>query len=264
MVAKIPSLGLLYSVTTDEISRILQQVRLFDTPKAGLGAPSDLISLRDSRQAVKAGLARRDEYYGAPARAMKSQQLSALLKKIAACDLCAEHLEHGIRPVLQVSANSRILIAGQAPGRRVHESGVPFDDPSGERLRSWMGLSREEFYDPDLTAILPMGFCYPGTGKSGDLPPRPECAPAWREDLLAELKKIDLTLVIGRYAMDWHLQTRGQNLTDIVRCWRDYSPAVLPLPHPSPRNNIWLRKNPWFEEEVLPELRQRVLALKSK
>jgi uracil-DNA glycosylase len=140
----------------------------------------------------------------------------------------------------------------------VHASGVPFDDASGDRLRQWLGVSRETFYDPERIAILPMGFCFPGTGKSGDLPPRPECAPAWRQRLLAELGEIQLTLVIGQYALAYHLPDETGNLTDTVRDWRRHWPAVLPLPHPSPRNNLWLRRNPWFETEVLPALRQRV------
>jgi len=183
-----------------------------------------------------------------------------LLDEVRACRICP--LPHGPRPVLQLDPRARVLIAGQAPGRRVHERGVPFDDPSGDRLRDWLGVDREAFYDPGKLAILPMGFCYPGTGKSGDLPPRPECAPAWRDRLLAHLPNLALTLVIGGYAMAWHLpETRPKTLTETVRNWRDYWPAVLPLPHPSPRNNIWLRKNPWFGEEVLPALRDRVGAV---
>lgn len=181
-----------------------------------------------------------------------------LLARVRACTICAEHLPHGPRPVLQVDRSARILIAGQAPGRRVHESGVPFDDPSGDRLREWMGVTREQFYDPALVAILPMGFCYPGSGTSGDLPPRPECAPAWREELLAHLGAVELTMVIGAYAQAWHLGAKSERVTDVVRSWPDRWPTVMPLPHPSPRNRIWMRKNPWFEAEVLPRLRARV------
>lgn len=181
-----------------------------------------------------------------------------LLTRVRGCTICAEQLPHPPRPVVQADPAARILIAGQAPGRRVHESGVPFDDPSGERLRDWMGLSREEFYDPAVLAILPMGFCYPGTGSSGDLPPRPECAPAWREELLAGLSAVELTLVIGAYAQTWHLDARGERVTDVVRRWEERWPTVVPLPHPSPRNRRWLAKNPWFEEEVLPALRERI------
>jgi len=188
--------------------------------------------------------------------------LQQLLRDIRACTICEEHLEDGVRPVVQVSAKARILIVGQAPGRRVHESGVPFDDPSGDRLREWMGISRETFYDKQQVAIVPMGFCFPGTGKSGDLPPRPECAEAWRAPLLEKLTKADLTLIIGQYAMKWHLPEVGRTpLTEVVRSWKSYRPTSLPLPHPSPRNNIWLKKNPWFEAEVLPYLRKRVRRL---
>lgn len=188
-----------------------------------------------------------------------SPDLAPLLEEVRRCTLCAPVLPHGPRPVVQAHARARILIAGQAPGRRVHESGVPFDDPSGDRLREWMGLSRERFYDPTSVAILPMGFCYPGTGKSGDLPPRPECAPAWRERLLAGLRDVRLTLILGRYAQDWHLGIPSRtSLTEVVRGWRDHWPHRLPLPHPSPRNRIWLRRNPWFETEVVPALRERV------
>ncbi len=183
---------------------------------------------------------------------------SSLLAEVRACTLCAEHLPYGPRPVLQVHPDARILIAGQAPGRKVHESGVPFEDASGDRLREWMGVDRQTFYDPAKVAILPMGFCYPGTGKSGDLPPRPECAPAWREKLLASLPDVQLTLVIGRYAQEYHLGKTKDSLTDVVRNWRNHWPRLVPMPHPSPRNNIWLRKNPWFEEELLPALRDRV------
>jgi uracil-DNA glycosylase len=172
------------------------------------------------------------------------------------CRICEPSLPFGPRPVLQVDPQAKILIAGQAPGRRVHESGVPFDDPSGERLREWMGVSRETFYDPTKIAILPMGFCYPGTGKSGDLPPRPECAPTWRQLLLNSLTQIELTLVIGQFAQRWHLADDKRNLTDTVRAWQKFSPHIIPLPHPSPRNNIWLKKNPWFSASLLPELRR--------
>jgi uracil-DNA glycosylase len=185
--------------------------------------------------------------------------LPLLLKEVRACTLCAEHLALGPRPVLQVDARARILIAGQAPGRKVHDSGVPFDDASGERLRQWMGVDRDVFYDPAIVAILPMGFCYPGSSRSGDLPPRRECAPRWRAPLLAALLEIELTLVIGHYALDWHLPELAQNsLTDTVHAWRTQWPSVLPLPHPSPRNNIWLKRNAWFVDEVVPVLQARV------
>lgn len=184
--------------------------------------------------------------------------LPALLREIRGCTLCSPHLPLGPRPVLQAGAEARILIASQAPGRKVHASGKPFTDASGDRLRDWLGMSPEVFYDPNRVAIVPMGFCYPGTGSGGDLPPRPECVPAWRAQLLASLPNIELTLVIGRYAIAWHLPDAGASLTASVRRWREYWPSVMPLPHPSPRNGLWLRRNPWFAEEMLPALRQRV------
>jgi uracil-DNA glycosylase len=189
-------------------------------------------------------------------------RVQSLLKEVRACTICAAHLPHGPRPVLQADARARILIAGQAPGRKAHASGVPFDDASGERLRQWLGVTREQFYDPKLVAILPMGFCYPGTGSSGDLPPRRECAPQWRARLLQALPNIELTLVIGLHAIPWHLPgATASSLTDTVRAWREFWPAVLPLPHPSPRNNIWLKANPWFAGEVLPAVQARVRSL---
>lgn len=188
----------------------------------------------------------------------------SLLDEVRACTLCATDLPHRPRPILQMDVGARILVAGQAPGRRVHELGTPFEDPSGDRLRAWMGIDRDRFYDSSLVAILPMGFCYPGTGQSGDLPPLPQCALTWRSKLLARLSNVELTLVLGRYAMDWHLQAAGRSVTDVVADWRSDWPRVLPLPHPSPRNNRWLRANPWFEAEVLPELRRRVAELSKK
>jgi len=185
--------------------------------------------------------------------------LSCLLTEVRACRICAAHLPHGPRPVLQADGAARILIAGQAPGRRVHDTGVPFDDPSGQRLRQWMGIGADVFHDPTKIIILPMGFCYPGTGKSGDLPPRAECAPQWRQRLLTHLPDVELTLVIGRHAQAYHLpDSPHASLTATVRAWHEVWPQFLPLPHPSPRNNIWLRKNPWFADEILPRLRRRV------
>ncbi len=178
-----------------------------------------------------------------------------LSKQIRQCTLCEPALPQGANPVFSASPDARILVVGQAPGIRVHRSGIPFDDPSGVRLREWLGVSRETFYDPSHFAILPMGFCYPGTGKSGDLPPRPECAEAWRERLLSSLRQVELTLVIGQYAQRWHLPQVQKNLTETVRAWRDYGPGIVPLPHPSPRNNIWLKRNPWFSEYLLPSLK---------
>ena len=189
-------------------------------------------------------------------------EFDSIVAAVKACDFCKAHLPLGPRPVFQISQTARILIVGQAPGRRVHETGIPFNDPSGERLRSWMGIDRNVFYDSGKIALLPMGFCYPGTGKSGDLPPRLECAEKWRKQLLALLPDIQLILVIGVYAQAWHLGERQKDtLTETVRNWKEYWPELLPLPHPSPRNNLWLRKNPWLEEEILPVLKGRVSQL---
>jgi len=185
--------------------------------------------------------------------------LKEILSEILACKICEAQLPHGARPVLQFHPKARILIAGQAPGRKVHDSGVPFDDASGDRLRDWMGVTREVFYDAGKIAILPMGFCYPGSSASGDLPPRPECAIAWREQLLERLKQLEVTLVLGRYAQGYHMNTVNLQVTETVRAWRTYWPKVIPLPHPSPRNNLWIRRNPWFEAELLPALRKRVV-----
>lgn len=183
--------------------------------------------------------------------------LERLLVDVRACRLCEPHLPLGPRPVVQAHAGASILIAGQAPGRRVHESGVPFQDPSGDRLRDWMGVTAEKFYDPTCVAILPMGFCYPGKGSSGDKPPRPECAPEWRERLLSALPEVRLTLILGQYAQAYHLGGE-RNVTEAVAAWRERWPDVLPLPHPSPRNRVWFKRNPWFESDVLPALRARV------
>jgi uracil-DNA glycosylase len=184
--------------------------------------------------------------------------LAALLAAVRGCAIC-EDLPLGPSPLVQVDRRARILIAGQAPGRLTHVKGIPFDDPSGNRLRDWMGIDRETFYDPARIAIVPMGFCYPGTGKGGDLPPRGECAPAWRSQLLERLDRIELTLVIGQYANAWHLGARrGATLTDTVADWRTNWPELLPLPHPSPRNNRWLKKNHWFGDDILPHLKARV------
>lgn len=188
------------------------------------------------------------------------EALPELLAEIRACQLCRD-LPLGPRPVLQASATARILIAAQAPGRKVHASGRPFTDASGERLRNWLGMESAVFYDERRVAIVPMGFCYPGTGTAGDLPPRPECAPQWRARVLAQLPQVQLTLVIGQYALAWHLPgPRSRSVTQVVQAWRTHWPTVVPLPHPSPRNNRWLRQNPWFEAELLPALRSRVAA----
>ncbi len=183
-----------------------------------------------------------------------------LVASIKACTLCAEELTAGVRPVLQVHPQARILIAGQAPGTKVHNTGIPFDDASGDRLRAWMGVDNATFYDQTKIAILPMGFCYPGKGKSGDLPPKPICATTWRDKIMTQLHNVGLTLAIGQYAQGWHLPQQQKNVTETVRAWRSYDNSLLPLPHPSPRNNIWLKKNSWFEAEVLPVLKSRVAA----
>lgn len=196
---------------------------------------------------------------------MELEVFNNLLCDIRACEHCAPFLPEGCRPVLQASQTAKIMIVGQAPGRKVHESGIPFDDPSGDRLRQWMGIDREAFYDPDQLSIIPMGFCYPGKGKSGDLPPRPECAKLWRLPLMAALEPTELTLVIGKYAIDWHLgAAQKKTLTETVRNWREYWPDKLVLPHPSPRNNIWLKRNDWFEGEILPILQKRVSEILKK
>jgi uracil-DNA glycosylase len=188
--------------------------------------------------------------------------LKNLLTEIRSCTACAAHLPHGVRPVVQASTHARILIAGQAPGRRVHESGIPFDDPSGDRLRMWLGVDRQTFYDPHKFAIVPMGFCFPGTGKSGDLAPRKECAPLWQDKLHAALPNIQLCLTIGLYAQAWHLgNKRERTLTQTVQNWQSFWPDVLPMPHPSPRNQMWLRKNEWFEADVIPVLQNRIRQL---
>jgi len=193
------------------------------------------------------------------------QSLASLEKEIRACTLCADYLPLGPRPVIQVSTSAKILMVGQAPGSRGHETGVPFNDLSGDRLRDWMGIGKEIFYDEKKIAIVPMGFCFPGTGKSGDLPPRPECADTWRVKLLGQLSDISLTIIVGQYAQAWHLgSSNHSNLTDTVKAWKNFWPQAIPLPHPSPRNNIWLKKNPWFEDDVLPSLKKRVRALLKK
>ncbi len=201
--------------------------------------------------------------------------LGRLVAEIRACRICVEApdrrpLPHEPRPVLRVSSTARLAVVGQAPGTRVHASGVPFSDPSGERLRAWMGVSAEEFYDTARIAIVPMGFCFPGLdAKGGDLPPRRECARTWRARLFAQLPKIELILLVGQYAQAWHLRTEvGASLTETVREWRRIlarpgKPGCLPLPHPSWRNNAWLRANPWFSDELLPRLKIEVRRLVS-
>lgn len=182
-----------------------------------------------------------------------------LLHQIKACTICAEHLPLGPRPVVSVSAHSKILVIGQAPGTKVHASGIPWNDVSGKNLRKWLGVTNEQFYDTDLFGIVPMGFCYPGKGKSGDLPPRPECAPLWHSQIFDHLKEVKLTLLIGQYAQGYYLgKGKKKTLTETVMSYESYLPEFFPLVHPSPRNGIWMRKNPWFEEEVIPNLQKKV------
>ena len=185
-----------------------------------------------------------------------------LLHEVRACQLCAAHLPLGPRPVFQFPPAARILIVGQAPGRKAHETGLPFDDQSGDRLRGWLGVSRETFYDETRIALLPMGFCFPGTGKGGDLPPRPECAATWRRPLLNLLDKVELTIVLGRYAVDWHLPDEaGKPLAEVVRGWQARWPGLLALPYPSPRNISWFKRHAWFATEIVPALQDRVREL---
>ena len=193
---------------------------------------------------------------------MPRDALPSLLESIRACRRCEAHLPLGPRPVVVAHRSARVLIAGQAPGARVHASGVPWDDPSGARLREWLGTSEDVFYDAHRVALVPMGFCYPGRGPRGDHPPRPECAREWHGHLLPQLSQLGLTVVIGKYAQAYHLR-QAASVTDTVAAWRDFLPSHIPLPHPSPRNNPWLRRHPWFEAELLPELRERVAVLLS-
>lgn len=189
---------------------------------------------------------------------MAASDLQTLLTEVRACTVCAEHLVDGPRPVVQVGSSAPIVIIGQAPGRRVHESGVPWDDPSGVRLREWLGLSTDDFYDENNVAIIPMGFCYPGSAPSGDKPPRPECAPLWHERLLDHLPTDRLEVIIGMYAQKRYVPDRAKNLTDTVAAWSDHLPSQAVLPHPSPRNRHWLTKNPWFEQDAVPAIQRRV------
>lgn len=191
------------------------------------------------------------------------RDLAAIVAAARACRACEAHLPLGPRPVLRAAATARLMIVGQAPGTRVHESGVPWNDRSGERLRDWLRIPPDVFYDEARVAIVPMGFCYPGVdAKGGDKPPRPECAPLWHPPLRAALPAVELVLLVGMYAQAHYLgKRRHKTLTETVRHWRDYLPDYLPLPHPSWRNTAWLKKNPWFEADLLPELRRRVAAL---
>jgi uracil-DNA glycosylase len=190
--------------------------------------------------------------------------MKGLLKEISRCDHCAAHLPLGPKPVLSAHPRAMIALIGQAPGTRVHASGIPWDDPSGRQLRIWLGMSDTAFYDPQKIAIIPMGFCYPGKGSSGDLAPRPECAPMWHQALLMRMKRLKLTILIGRYAQEYYLkEKRKANLTETVRAYKEYLPMYFPLPHPSPRNRFWLSKNRWFETDVLPDLKATIRNLMS-
>jgi uracil-DNA glycosylase len=192
-----------------------------------------------------------------------TESFTRLMARIRACRVCACQLPNGCRPVLQTHPDARLLIVSQAPGRKVHETGIPFNDMSGDKLRDWLGIDKDVFHDPHRIAILPVGFCYPGKGRSGDLPPRPECAPLWYPQVLPRLQNVELTLAIGSYAIRAMLGSRRKaTLTATCMAWREYLDAgMLPMPHPSPRNIAWFQRHPWFEAEVMPALRQRVHGL---
>jgi uracil-DNA glycosylase len=193
---------------------------------------------------------------------MATPDLDGLLAEIRACRVCAAQLPHPPRPILRAGAGARLLIVGQAPGRRVHETGIPWNDPSGDRLRDWLQLDRAAFYDEARIAIAPTGFCYPGTGPGGDLPPRPECAPLWHPRLRQALPQVSLTLLVGSYAQAYYLaERRKATLTETVAAWPEYLPDLFPLPHPSQRNGAWFRRNPWFDAAVIPALRDHVTAV---
>lgn len=191
--------------------------------------------------------------------------METLLKTIRSCEICSEYLPLGPRPIVEISSTSKIILISQAPGRIVHQSGIAWADQSGKKLREWLGVDEGTFYNTGNFAILPMGFCYPGKGKTGDLPPRKECAPEWHPQILPHLKSNKLILLIGSYATGYYLPKDGRNLTERVLNYADYLPAYIPLPHPSPVNRFWRSKNPWFEKEVVPKLQERIKAiLKSK
>jgi uracil-DNA glycosylase len=185
--------------------------------------------------------------------------MKKLLEHIRSCDVCRIHLPYNPRPIIQASINSKILIIGQAPGQKVQDSGIPWDDLSGNELRRWLGITKEQFYNDKLFALMPMGFCYPGKTKTGDLPPRPECAPLWHQQVLSKLKRVELTILIGLYAQKYYLGTSFKpTLTENVKNYKEFLPKYLPLVHPSPRNKIWQKKNPWFEDNIVPTLQKIV------
>lgn len=184
--------------------------------------------------------------------------LTTLLERVRNCEICKESLPLGPRPVVSIHPESKILVVGQAPGTKVHATGIPWNDPSGDELRRWLQVDRETFYNPEIFGIMPMGFCYPGRGKGGDLPPRKECAPQWHEPLISQMPQVKLILLIGSYSQAYYLKKRKKTLTETVRDFVEYLPTYFPLVHPSPRNRMWMRRNPWFEEEVLPVLRGNV------
>lgn len=185
--------------------------------------------------------------------------MQQLLTDIKNCTICAEHLTLGPRPVVSGHPNSKIAIIGQAPGAKVHTSGIPWDDASGKQLRKWLNVSNKDFYNEELFAIVPMGFCYPGKGSSGDLPPRKECAPQWHQPLFDLMPNIELVILIGMYAQNYYLGDKAKHtLTETVDNYPEYLPKYFVLPHPSPRNRFWLTKNPWFEQSVIPQLQSRI------
>lgn len=193
---------------------------------------------------------------------MSKKKLADLTSQIRSCKLCDKELPLAPNPIVLPSRTARLIIIGQAPGTKVHHSCIPWDDASGDRLRDWMGLSRDIFYDNDKIAIMPMGFCYPGKGKSGDLPPRTECAPQWHQPLLELMPQIELVILVGMYAQKYYLKDFCKStLTETVRAWQTYAPRYLPIPHPSPRNRLWLKRNVWFEHDVVPVLKQHVKVL---
>ncbi|MBQ4804024.1 uracil-DNA glycosylase family protein [Aquimarina sp. MMG015] len=191
--------------------------------------------------------------------------MDTLLSSISKCDVCAQKLELGPRPIISANTRSKIVIIGQAPGSVVHKSGIPWDDKSGQNLRAWMGIDNDTFYNSEITALIPMGFCYPGKGKSGDLPPTKECAPLWHQKLLSNMKDVELILLIGTYAQQYYLGNKlKRTLTESVKNYKEYLPNYFVLPHPSPRNNIWQAKNEWFKKEVIPELQNSIKSIITK